>query len=377
VSKIAVIGASGFVGAALCERLFFEGSSFTAFVHSTGNAARVARLGCPLRILDTLQKQAIPDALTGHDVIVNCTMGSEAAMSDGVRNLMDAAARLRPRKFIHLSSTAIYGENPAPDCVTEEGKPDPQRNPYAILKLKQDEMAFRLNARGVPTVILCPTNIVGPFSLATLQLLDQLRSQPAVLVDGGQGPSNLVHVDNLVEAILTAARTDAGAGERFFVNETEPITWKMVFEDHARFLGRKLEFVQVSREDMLPYLRAGQPRSGLAQQAKALLSPEFRKAISMLPPFGWLNQMAGSAFRSLPASRQNRIRERLQWPISVPRAKKVDLTMRFCKLQLRNRYHSPAKLMGRLGWKPPLNYSDGMETIREWLDFAGVTERAS
>src|SRR6516225_7621069 len=71
----------------------------------------------------------------------------------------------------------------------------------------------------------------GPYSVFTIGLAEMLRAGRMPLVDGGGNPSNLTHVDDLVEAILAAIHCNGGAGERYFVTETRPVAWRKVFED--------------------------------------------------------------------------------------------------------------------------------------------------
>lgn len=371
MSRIAVLGASGFVGSALCERLFFDGIEFTPFVRGTGSAGRISRLGIPIQKLDVLKREAILDALAGHDVVVNCALGDKTAITTGFRHLLHALERLRPKKFVHLSSTAIYGAEPKPDCVKESGRPDPQSGEYAELKLRQDELASRLSRKGVATYILCPTNVVGPYSIFTISLAETLRTGLVLLVDAGVNPSNLVHVDNLVEAILAAARSSTGSGERYFVNEIRPVPWRKVWEDHARALDITPDFVNITAEQVRPFLPV-RSRPGPREHGRFLISAEFRRTISKLPGIGWVNELAGNTFRGLPEKTQERIRERLQWPVSVTRpASSLPLSNRVVTAQIRSHYHSSSKLAKQLGWDPPLSYEAGMETITEWFKFVG------
>ena len=47
-----------------------------------------------------------------------------------------------------------------------------------------------------------PPNVWGPYSHFSLEVIQKLRKGTLALVSNGQNPCNLVHVDNLVEAIL-------------------------------------------------------------------------------------------------------------------------------------------------------------------------------
>lgn len=371
--KIGILGASGFVGSALCERLFFEGSTnFVPFVHSAGNAWRIARFPLALRRIDILDKHQLRTALEGCDVIVNCALGGEAAKTRGLDNVLDVAKALRVRKLVHISSIAIYGQDPASSSATEEGAPAPGRNLYGILKLRQDEHVFAMDRAGVAAYILCPGNITGPYSFFARALVERLMQGSIPLVDGGENPSNLIHVDNLVEAILAAVRADTGAGQRYFVNETKPVSWRQLFDDLGRRLDIAVQYVNVSREEVVPLLDRKPPR-GLRPILRSALSSEFREAVAKVPPFGLLNRAASASFDSLPESVQTKIRQRVRWPVAVSKPNtRPPLDDRFVTVQARRIYHSTAKISNALGWRPPLSYEAGLEGVCAWLEFAGV-----
>ena len=116
--RIAIVGASGFVGAALIERLYFDEAwrdrfEFVAFIRGFGNAARLTRLPVKIEPLDLLDFPRVRSALGGFDAVVNCTRGDSALMLKGLGNLGRAMEHNRVHKFVHLSSVAIYGDDPS------------------------------------------------------------------------------------------------------------------------------------------------------------------------------------------------------------------------------------------------------------------------
>jgi len=371
-ARIGIVGASGFVGSALCERLYFSGDrTFVPFVHSPGNAWRIARLPIQLRSLDLLNRAQVFEAVSSCDVIVNCALAGNDPKSRGLRNLADAARGARLKRFVHLSSIAIYGRDPAPDTATEVAVPAPDGNPYGVLKLEQDRVIFDLQRSGVPCFILCPGNIGGPYSLFMLGLARRLAQGPLPLVDGGRYPSNIIHVDNLVEAILAAIGAERGAGERYFVNETRPVPWRQMFDDLGRLLGIAVSYVDVSRDDVVPLLRSAAPRVGLAGHLRIAASGEFRAALSALPAFRIVNDAATRLFGKLPERYRHSLREHLAWPIRMAkRDSRPSLDDRYVTVQARRFYHSPRKLQDALAWQPALGYEEGLETTVAWLRFA-------
>ena len=382
--RIAIVGASGFVGACLIERLYFDEAwrerfEFVAFIRGFGNAARLTRLPLKIESLDLLDEARVRTALVGFDAVVNCTRGDSALMLKGLQNLATACERNGVRKFVHLSSVTIYGEDPSADSAHEDAPLNPRRSAYGDIKAAQDEMVFNLHRRGVPSIILCPSNIGGPYSSLIIEGVAKLLAGEIVLVDEGRYPTNIVHVDNLVEAILVALQSDAGWGERYFVNEAEPITWKRYLQDLADMIGIEGEFPLVSREEVVRHMQGSTPsRAGLKSQAGALLSTEFREGISVVPAFRSLNDSAKRALNSLSPSWQERIRRRIARPTIIhPVRETRSLEHKLTTVQIRRVYHSPAKIVSQLGYKHLLDHSRGMETTRRWLEFANLIPAGS
>jgi nucleoside-diphosphate-sugar epimerase len=278
------------------------------------------------------------------------------------------------RKFVHLSSVTIYGEDPNPDSAHETAPLNPRRSAYGDIKAQQDEMVFKFNRNGVDSIILCPSNIGGPYSGLIIDGVAKLLAQEIVLIDEGRYPTNIVHVDNLVEAMLVAVQSDTGWGERYFVNEAEPVTWKQFFEDLAAMVGVEPQFPQVTRDEVLRHMQAGVPaKPGLKAQAGALLSTEFREGIGVVPAFRDMNDSAKRALNRLSPAWQERIRRRIARPTIIrPVRNTRSLDHKLTTAQVRRVYHSTEKIQHRLGYKTLLDRPRGNETTRRWLEFAGL-----
>ena len=65
MSAVAVTGAAGFIGAAMCRRLVAEGHSVVGIDIDTGAAARVTETGAQFRPADTTDRGAVRGALDG------------------------------------------------------------------------------------------------------------------------------------------------------------------------------------------------------------------------------------------------------------------------------------------------------------------------
>jgi len=372
--KIAIFGASGFVGSALVQRLFFDkGYEFRALIHSFGNAAQLARLPIELTPIDVLDFQQVNSALSECNVVVNCSRGGDAIMIKGLKNIIKASHKNKIEKFIHIGSIAIYGANPPSNSNRETAVPDPGSNSYGIMKLKQDEMVFKLHDSGIPSIILCPSNISGPRSVFVLEAIRSLLANEIVLVDDGKYPTNLIHVDNLVEAIVTAIASDKGWGERYFINEIEQATWKEFYEELKEMVGVKTELPSVSREEVMKVMTNSKNGFRFSHILGILSSREFRNVMSKFPAFKKIEDFAFYIFFRQKSDIQMKIRQKLTGPIIINKdTGTIDVTAPLIRVQVRQVFHSPEKIMSRLNYRPLLDREQRRKTTESWLRFINI-----
>src|SRR5947208_10326849 len=122
--RMAILGASGFVGSTLCERLFYSQEfDFVPYVHTFGNTSRLARFPLKLVPLDVMSPRSLAASLQGFDIVVDLTRGLPLQMVAMTKNLVKALAKVRVKKVVHLSSIAIYGKLPGPATVSETAPP--------------------------------------------------------------------------------------------------------------------------------------------------------------------------------------------------------------------------------------------------------------
>jgi dTDP-D-glucose 4,6-dehydratase len=274
--------------------------------------------------------------------------------------------------LIHLSSTAIYG-NPAPGALITEHTPPQPSDEYAAIKLRQDRIVLGEHASRLHCIVLCPPTIFGPYSPFTVDVSESIREGRLPLLDGGTGFANLIHVDNLVHAIVTAMASDHGWGERYLVNEVEKISWVRFFEDMRLMLGAKSEFIKISSSQAGPMLSSGESRHRRGDSLRILVSGEFRAALSQFPIFRKLNEGAYKWFSSTRPWFQTWIRRRFQRPITISKQRIVaPVDQYFVRMQSRKVYFSPERLVGTFDYQPVLTYKQSMRTLRLWLEFANL-----
>jgi nucleoside-diphosphate-sugar epimerase len=366
--RVLVTGAAGFMGTRLCEALHMtHACQVRAFLHSAGSAARVARLPVDFVLGDLCNARDVERAMDGVDAVVHLARGSTQVMRTGLENLLRAALRHRISRFVHMSSVAVYGNDPPPHSSSESAPTRRTDLPYGNEKLGQERRVRRYAARGLPAVILRPPNVYGPFSHFNLGLLDKIRSESLAIVDSGRNPCNLVYVDNLIEMVLLALWKQEAVGQTFFVTDSNPVTWDKCLSDHAAILGCSLPRVSVT--DLVPPARERLLRDSLRILPGVVFSKDFRGALRRVPFIFKLEQFIHERFESLPARTKQAIRLRVHGPErrDAPSKPRFHATDNIIAAQARKVAHSNEKARTLLGYSAIVSYEEGMTLTREWL----------
>ncbi len=228
--RVLVLGADGFIGRRLVGAL---AAGDWAVPIAAGRRPSAARDGVERLTFDATDAAAVAAAMRGADGVVSCVAGDaptiEASARALFRPLPDAA---RPR-IVYLSSMAVYGS--AVGTVDEDAPLREDLGPYGRAKVASE----RLAADASNAVVLRPGCVYGPdspqWSVRIAQWLVARRIGD--LGPAGDGYANLVHVDDVVEAIGLALREPRAAAQAYNFGCDEPPTWNEYFVRFGRLLG--------------------------------------------------------------------------------------------------------------------------------------------
>ena len=159
--KIAVTGASGFLGKYLVEIL----TSNEFQVKALSRKSRISKISNLTWIKGELNDSDSHDLfLSGCDVICNCAGeinnqdNFKSSNIEGVKKIYESSIRFGVKLFIHVSSAGIYKEKF--DGSIDEDHGIFSENSYEDSKVQAEN--FLLNSTSLRTVILRPTTIYGP-----------------------------------------------------------------------------------------------------------------------------------------------------------------------------------------------------------------------
>ena len=252
-----ITGATGFIGGHLARGLLREGYAVRCLARPSSDTSRLQELDVQIAIGDLTRADSLPAAATGADYVLHCgalvsdwatTREIVSANVQGTRNLLAASLGASVRRFIHFSTTDVYG-HPEDTRIDESYTAARFRNWYAQTKLDAEaevRHAARTSApddahkqeRVLETVVLRPATVYGPGSADVVgEIARAIRGGHMLLVDGGRAPAGLCYVENLTDAALLALRHEAAPGHAFNVSDGVGVTWKQLTDDLAEGLG--------------------------------------------------------------------------------------------------------------------------------------------
>ena len=239
--RIAVTGASGFIGSALCRKLAKDGNAVVAIDVSDRARTPVEEAGGSFVLADILDRDRLAEAFEGCSAVINTAamVGDWGPMEDyievnvrGTLSVLDAAEAAGVERVVHLASVAGWGYEFADD-LSEEAPLRSCGGPYADTKGASDLLARRRGA-----VVIRPGDVYGPGSIPwTVRPVEAIRGGLFALPGRGEGVMTLIYVDDLVEAIVAAAGQPGIEGQAIVVWDGEPVTALEFFGRYAQMLG--------------------------------------------------------------------------------------------------------------------------------------------
>lgn len=235
--KALVTGANGFTGSHLVKTLEQRGDTVIALVRKSSNLARLSNCNVQVLYGDITDKDALSTAMTGVDTVfhtaayVELGIVNEIEMErvnvEGTRAILEVAQAAGVSKVVYCSTIGVFGDTKG--VIINETFQRTQTNfssAYDRTKYEAQQLADKFAAQGLPVVSILPSGIFGADDPHFGPVMQQFLKGGLKLWAGGDRITGIVHVDDLVAAMILAAEKGK-SGEHYIISAGDLTTREM------------------------------------------------------------------------------------------------------------------------------------------------------
>jgi nucleoside-diphosphate-sugar epimerase len=255
-SRVLVTGASGFTGAVLTRKLCgMPGVSVRAIARPTSDLSALQDLDVEWVRGQVFDPAVAASAMRGVTHVFHVAAAyRDAGITDEVyrdvhvtstRHLAAEAAKTEGfLRFVHVSTVGVHGHiDDPPADETYRFKPG---DIYQVTKAEAERWLHAFAAEHtLPYTVIRPAAIYGPGDRRLLKVFKMACKPVFILLGRGQCLYHLIHVDDLANAMLTAAMADTALGEAFICGNPEAVTLEQMGRVIANALGRRLRVLRL------------------------------------------------------------------------------------------------------------------------------------
>ena len=228
--RILVTGGTGFVGPHVVRALRDGGHDVRALVREPGRAASLEGLGVELVVGDLSDAASLRAAVAGCEAVVHLVAiltgkpaDFERVMTQGTRDLVDAAKAAGVRRFVLMS--ALGTSEATKDLV-----------PYYGAKWAMEEA---VRGSGLEHVIFRPSFVFGRDGGALAQFLKIARLAPITPIVGpGTQRLQPIWVDDVAAYFAAGVERPEAANRTFELGGPDAVTWNEFWARAKRALGK-------------------------------------------------------------------------------------------------------------------------------------------
>lgn len=243
--KVAITGATGFLGSHLAEVLTERGAQVRAIVRGTSDTRFLRSLGAEIVDANLHTGEGLGEAVSGVDAVVHgaavVKARSEAEFhqvnAGGTERVLEAVKKHNPqvKRFVYVSSLAAHGfsDDGNPRGVHDEARPVTH---YGRSKLAGERMV--LAAKDVlPVSVIRPPAIYGPRDAEMFAFFQVVSRRLMPFMGDPNNTLSIVYARDAATAIYLALTKPHASGSVYFVEDGRVYTQEQMGMFIAQSLG--------------------------------------------------------------------------------------------------------------------------------------------
>jgi nucleoside-diphosphate-sugar epimerase len=257
--RVAVIGATGFIGSHLTEKLMQCGADVLAVARSASQLSHLVGVLPGIRsspadvslrdsargLFRSFRPQKVFHLASGRDgaETFDQMRNSLRQNTEVVINLLEISAEAKVDTFVYCDSSKVYGNTESPYT---EVSPDEPICSYAIAKSAAWRYCKLYSGLSDGHVVaLRPTMVYGLRQNVNLisHVLEQVRRKAPVVLQGGWQSRDPLFIDDAVQAFINAATAPAARNHAIPIGGGEEMTLTEICRRVAAAVGEEVEIV--------------------------------------------------------------------------------------------------------------------------------------
>jgi nucleoside-diphosphate-sugar epimerase len=238
--RVLIVGC-GYVGLPLGVELVRLGHEVYGLRRSASAENELKAAGLQPLLGNVTRPETLAKLPREFDWVVNCVAAGSGADDyrqvylQGTRNLIEWLAPSPPKKFVHTSSTSVYGQTDGSQ-VKESSPTEPLAETARILVETEKLLLAAVAERKFPAVVLRVAGIYGP---DRGHWFKQFLKDEARMEGDGSRFLNMIHRDDLIGCIIAALK-NGRVGEIYNAVDDEPVSQLHFFQWLAQSLDKPL-----------------------------------------------------------------------------------------------------------------------------------------
>jgi nucleoside-diphosphate-sugar epimerase len=260
VTKALITGINGYIAQKLCQKLHERNTQIVGSVRSEDRLKSLTLPSFTPAIVPVLShKSQWGNALDGCDTVFHLASTVHQAgisdfkiykdtISDATKTLALQASKKGIKRFIYLSSMAVYGKNCSELVLSEINASNPN-TPYGQAKLKAEEELLKIQKNtDLEIVIIRPPLVYGPNAPGNYDRLKKLIKKVPILPFGrATKKRSFISVDYLCDFMIHCAKHPNAAGKVFNVTDPTPLSTRDLCSNIGDALNKKTWQIPIPR----------------------------------------------------------------------------------------------------------------------------------
>ncbi len=231
--KVAVTGATGFVGGALVRALLERGHEVVGVKRPSSSPPTWQHPSLTWATADVTISPSLSGLFDDADWLIHAAgMLGQAGVPErayfelheqGTHNVLAEAEKAGVGRILYVSSPGVLGPISGPPA--DESTPPAPSNAYERSKAAAEQVAQVYAAAGLPVIIARPEFIYGPIDLHVLGLFRAVRDGRFFTINGGNNTCHPTYIDDAVAGMLLALQ-NGRPGQIYHVTGPEPVTFR-------------------------------------------------------------------------------------------------------------------------------------------------------